>query len=509
MLAGSDLLESRAEGGLRVGIERTLPRPLRLIWDRDTKGPALDDFGDFSVWTASIRSPGADGLRLRITAAELPAGARLFVYSKSGESFGPYTAEKVGSSCWTNAVYSEEVFLEVQIPPAARAARLSVSAVGHLRFESPATASSSCFVDARCATESELRGVENLSRAVAEILYEDGGSFYSCSGALVNTSVGSGVPYLLTANHCVPSQTSAATVEAYWDYRASSCNGEVPLRSQVRRTLGATLLSTGPRERGKPDFSLLQLSDAPPPGRYYLGWSTDDVAYEDGKLIYRIAHPGGGPQSFSAHSVTVAPSPSACPGLPQGMFIYSKTKSGATAVGSSGAPAVTGVGLRIVGQLYGRCGQSLDSECDAAGNSTVDGAFRLTYPSIARWLDPGFGTVACVPGPAVLCLAENRFKVTLTALDQRTGTAAIGQSIPQNDIVGYFSLPALTMQPENPEVFVKILDGRTITGKFWLFYGGLTDVGFTLTVTDTATAAVRTYKKNPGSFCGGGDTAAF
>ncbi|HVT03220.1 MAG TPA: trypsin-like peptidase domain-containing protein [Thermoanaerobaculia bacterium] len=511
ILTGSDAVMSHAEGGYRVGIERGLRQSVHLVWNGDAKSSALDDVGEYSVWTASFRSPGADGLRLRFNDAALPSGVRVFVYSTSGESYGPYTSDTISdASFWTNAVYSDEVFLEVQIPRAARAARLTVSAVGHLSFASPtAAAATACFYDASCATESDLRGVGNLSHAVAEILYEDGGSFYVCSGALVNTSMGNSVPYFLTANHCIPNQTQASTIEAYWDYRTSSCDGEAPPRSQSQRTLGATLLATGPRELGKPDFSLLQLSGTPPPGRYYLGWSTDDIVFDEGTSLYRVAHPNGATQSFSRHTVTAIPAPSACPGLPQGMFIYSRTKAGATTNGSSGSPAVVADGLRIVGQLYGRCGQNLSSECDTLGNSTVDGAFRLTYPYIARWLDPSGGAAPCVPGPTVLCLGENRFKVSLSARDQRTGTTAIGQAIPQNEIVGYFSLPALTMQPKNPEVFVKILDGRAITGKYWLFYGGLTDVGFTLTVTDTATASVRTYTKTPGSLCGGADTSAF
>jgi len=31
---------------------------------------------------------------------------------------------------------------------------------------------------------------------------------------------------------------------------------------------------------------------------------------------------------------------------------------------------------------------------------------------------------------------------------------------------------------------VKALDGRAINGKYWLFYGAVTDVGYTLSVED-------------------------
>ena len=105
-----------------------------------------------------------------------------------------------------------------------------------------------------------------------------------------------------------------------------------------------------------------------------------------------------------------------------------------------------------------------------------------------------------------LCLIGNRFEATLVARDQRTGNTGVGSPLPQSDIFGYFSIPALTNNATNPEVFVKVLDAG---GKFWVFYGGLTDFEFTLTIRDTKTSAVKTYFKEAGSLCGGADTRGF
>jgi len=120
------------------------------------------------------------------------------------------------------------------------------------------------------------------------------------------------------------------------------------------------------------------------------------------------------------------------------------------------------------------------------------------------------------PGGAVrgqvgitLRLLAGRFDVNVLARDQRTGRTAEGQAIPQNDLFGYHSLPGLTANPDNPETFVKILDGRVINQKFWVFYSGLTDLDVTVTVRDNVTGAVKTYHKDPGSACGGFDTDAF
>jgi sugar lactone lactonase YvrE len=112
-------------------------------------------------------------------------------------------------------------------------------------------------------------------------------------------------------------------------------------------------------------------------------------------------------------------------------------------------------------------------------------------------------------GVDALCLSSNRFTLTLSAKDPRTQATGNGKAIPQTDLFGYFSIPDLTSNPDNPEVFVKLLDGRPVNGKFWVFYGGLTDFEYTLTVTDTETQATKQYFKEGGSFCGGADTGAF
>jgi sugar lactone lactonase YvrE len=112
-------------------------------------------------------------------------------------------------------------------------------------------------------------------------------------------------------------------------------------------------------------------------------------------------------------------------------------------------------------------------------------------------------------GVDALCLFSERFTVTLEAKDPRTGNTGVGAPIPQSDLFGYFSIPDLTFDPGNPEVFVKVLDGRIENGRFWVFYGGLTDFALTLTVTDTSNGTSKTYTKEGGSFCGGADVLAF
>jgi hypothetical protein len=99
-----------------------------------------------------------------------------------------------------------------------------------------------------------------------------------------------------------------------------------------------------------------------------------------------------------------------------------------------------------------------------------------------------------------LDLLGGRFTVTLSA------GANAGVAVAGTDRYGYFSLPALTGDPTFPEVFVKML--RAADGTVWFFYTGLTHSDYTLTVTDSATGALRTYT-NTSPLCGGADTHAF
>jgi hypothetical protein len=116
---------------------------------------------------------------------------------------------------------------------------------------------------------------------------------------------------------------------------------------------------------------------------------------------------------------------------------------------------------------------------------------------------------ACGDDPGRLCLEAGAFSVELHARDQRSKAEGRGVAMPQNDISGYFSLPSLTGDEGNPEVFVKVLDGRGVNGYFWLFYSGLTDLEYTVTVTDHRTGERKQYVKPAGSKCGGFDTNAF
>jgi len=62
----------------------------------------------------------------------------------------------------------------------------------------------------------------------------------------------------------------------------------------------------------------------------------------------------------------------------------------------------------------------------------------------------------------------------------------------------------------NVELVVKVLDGRGVNGHYWVFYGALSNVEYTIHVTDTQQRGVtRTYANPQGQMASAADTSAF
>ncbi len=102
-----------------------------------------------------------------------------------------------------------------------------------------------------------------------------------------------------------------------------------------------------------------------------------------------------------------------------------------------------------------------------------------------------------------LHLQDGRFTVSV---EWRTADAqGVGRAVPATEESGLFWF----FSPGNLELAVKILDGRPLNGRFWFFYGALSDVEYTIWVHDTETGAEREYHNPAGNLCGGADVQAF
>jgi hypothetical protein len=136
--------------------------------------------------------------------------------------------------------------------------------------------------------------------------------------------------------------------------------------------------------------------------------------------------------------------------------------------------------------------------------AAVAAAPGRTPPGRTAALEPKSANAGCQPGPLRLCLNGGRFAVEASWTDF-SGRSGTGNAVPLTADTGYFWF----FTASNVETVLKVIDGRAVNGHFWVFYGALSNVQYTLTVTDTATGAVKTYTNPSGQFASVADTSAF
>jgi pseudomonalisin len=128
----------------------------------------------------------------------------------------------------------------------------------------------------------------------------------------------------------------------------------------------------------------------------------------------------------------------------------------------------------------------------ATGLGSVDGGAL-----IAHWTGSG-GFSACSPSMSTLCIddqqGDRRFEVTVSyQTSQGGGLAGQGTAIPLSSLgIGQGGL-FWFFNATNPEMLIKVLNGCSVNGHFWVFSAANSNVGWTTTVRDTRTGAAKTY----------------
>jgi hypothetical protein len=462
----SDDVRRRVSGALAGGVAEALP-----------EGGML--------WTGRLRVEGADRLRAGLLASGDIAGLEMLVAGSDGGPIGPFPLRpRSDGRFWTPSVAGPQIDVQLRVPESSSGRwEIAIDQVVQI-FPSPLN--EPCLEDAACHDDGDWPGLVAARRAIASLHFMDGSSSKRCTGGLLaDTDPTTTVPYLLTANHCISTQESADSLETYWDLVAPACGAAAPALATLPRVDGATLLATSVQT----DFAFLRLSAMPPGERTLLGWTTAPVA--PGTPIARLSHPQAKALKFSTTTATVVAQPQCStdeegrPWGDQGKFRYQQLLFGGAAAGSSGAPQFLADGV-VVGQLLGWCGSSYEDLCDPA-LSTVDGRFDVTYAAIAAWLDPAGAPGPCVADDDTLCIdhqhGDRRFAVE-TAFVANAGSgparavALDPLGIARGGLFWFFA-------PDNPELLVKVLDGCGLNGHFWVFASAGTDVGVTVTVTDT------------------------
>jgi len=101
----------------------------------------------------------------------------------------------------------------------------------------------------------------------------------------------------------------------------------------------------------------------------------------------------------------------------------------------------------------------------------------------------------CTPNAQTLCLDGGRFSA-LTTFQSASGSPALeAKAVSLTDASGYFWF----FDSTNVEMIVKVLDGCTVNGAYWVFAAGLTNVGVHLVVTDLSTGLQKAYDNAVGA----------
>lgn len=371
-----------------------------------------------SVAAISVRSGGAEGMRLGVVVDQLPGNALLRLYTDhqpnavfeiAGQrvmqilqaNLDAGDRSEAGRTWWTPSNSGDQVTLEIELPAGTlrEALKIALPRVMHI-YENlslpigdeagaaidektmPLGNPLTCHLDATCYSQYDMQ-----RRGVARMAYitergADGSYSYGlCTGALLNDYQSSRTPYFLTAAHCISSQTLASALETDWFYSSSSCGSNSLSPNSVNLRNGAQLLYSS----ANPDVTLLKLNDVPPAGAYFLGWDSNPVPLSSS--VVGIHHPDGGLQKIS---MGVTPLRANCTprggnfncsiGGSTGNYYYVQWSQGLTQPGSSGSP------LFYQGLVTGVLSGGSTASCPASDATSIYPSLSSVFPELRKWL---------------------------------------------------------------------------------------------------------------------------
>ncbi|MCL2297469.1 MAG: hypothetical protein FWC38_07885 [Proteobacteria bacterium] len=293
---------------LKIGVNRDAatevraPRRFSLNWQ---------PHGDGHVAQLVVTSPDAHAMRVALQLDALPDDAEMR-FSGSGEPeriLGVISGKEANglrddrNVYWTPVTEGDTQNIEIYLPSSVKTEdiRIHLDGVSHLftsAREQFSTAnlvkSTDCHVNVACRYGSGTNGLgthfENASKAVARMTYTSGSSSYTCTGTLLNDSIGSGTPYFWSAAHCVRTSAAANTVNTHWFQESTTCGGTTLSANYRQLTGGATLLHANTAA----DTVLLQLKNNPPAGAFFSGWDATQLTNNASahRPAYGIHHPG-------------------------------------------------------------------------------------------------------------------------------------------------------------------------------------------------------------------------
>jgi PKD repeat protein len=377
----SKLIEEDKKTGIpnRYGIVQ------QMDIDIKTKGTRIEIAGKGYIWQYQLNSKQALSLGITFGKFLIPEDSRLFIYDEARSRFlGAFSSLNNNSlNQLTIADFKGRNAIIEYFEPLYPAflGQVVIASVTQA-YKSPVEAASNQ-LGINCPEGVDWQEVKH---AVCLMTFHDTEYSYYCSGFLVNNVKVDGKPYFQTANHCISTNSMAATLVTYFNFENSSCNSSDATLSQTLS--GATLMATN----NYSDFTLLLLNEYPPASylSYYAGWDADAVSPKKGTCIH---HPAGTTKSIALDYNAPISYPRQMNWTDNNNIVISTSMpnthwqvqfdAGNTEGGSSGSPLFD-ENQRVIGQLHG-------------GSETDDfyGKFSLSWdhsPSssaqLKTWLDP-------------------------------------------------------------------------------------------------------------------------
>jgi hypothetical protein len=371
-LLAEDLANPRSDGAIRYGVRRDVGVLLQHgTWSHLPP--------NVFHWAVDITSPNAIGMRLRLN-LDLPERSFLLVYSPSDPTRiqGPYSASGPfdDGQVWTPTTFGDTIRVEfliaAEVPPDSSTVPFIIDRIQHI-YQDPlavdaAAQEGGCLNDVTC-----YPSWATTAKAVAGTGFISGNSLF-CTGQLLTSQNGDMTPYLLTANHCIGNNSTAQTVEIYWLFQSSTCNGAPPSLASVPQSAVTTLLATK-AGIGTYDFSLLMVEGTLPAGLSWAGWNAGAIS--NGTDVTGVHHPSGTYKRISfGDKIAIGNS----------NLVQVAWTDGPTEAGSSGSGLFLSASQQLIGQL-----STGSSFCGLIGNNFPDqyGAFSKTYPDISSLLTGG------------------------------------------------------------------------------------------------------------------------
>ena len=346
------------------------------------------------LWRLRIKAPEARTINMNYNKFDLPAGAKLFIYSspKPSTVLGPFTAdnERSNNRFATGFTHGAECTIEYYEPAAVEGqGEIEIDGIVHGYRSIPNSTSDilknfndsgSCNYDVDCAIGN---GWEDQIKSVGMHLLANGTRF--CSGALINNTANDCKPYFLTANHCFGGTSAGARAGDIlndifmFNYHSPTpaCPGTPNADGPTNQTVvGGTVLSNAATS----DFFLIELDDNPLNfyDVYYSGWNRATSGTTNTTAIH---HPAGDVKKFSVDND--AP-------IDNNSFWTVVWEQGTTEGGSSGSPLFD-QNKRIIGQLWRG-----SASCNNPNGTDDYGSLAYSWNSngssagaqVQAWLDP-------------------------------------------------------------------------------------------------------------------------